>query len=54
VRKDRSDHWPEHYPTRLHCQYCKKGTSRWRCSKCLVSLCLNDNNNCFYAYHCDR
>ena len=52
VRYDGFDHWPE--PMELksaqRCKFCT-GSSRTRCVKCNVYLCLSKDKNCFMYFH---
>jgi hypothetical protein len=51
VRTDKIGHWPEYSPQRERCAFCNGGYSRWHCTKCKVTLCLNVHANCFVDYH---
>ena len=50
IRSDQVGHWPIHCE-RGRCKHCVTGTTRWKCQKCSLHLCLNDKNNCFYSFH---
>ncbi len=50
VRHDMLDHWAVH-GERHRCRHCEKGFTRWKCSKCGVYLCLNENSNCCFYFH---
>ena len=54
VRTDRVDHWPDNLQSKQRCKnFGCKGFTRDQCVKCLVPLCFNGNNNCFYVLsHC--
>lgn len=41
VRNDNLGHWPLHCDKWGRCNLCPKGVSRWRCQKCNVFRCLN-------------
>lgn len=45
VRYDNLGHWPLHCDKQGRCNLCPKGVSRWRCQKCNVFRCLNQE--CF-------
>lgn len=52
VRYDSIDHLPIHIGKRMRCKNINcTGTTRFSCRKCNVSLCLNENANCFISYH---
>ena len=52
VRYDSVDHLPIHSGKRMRCKITNcTGTTRFSCRKCGVSLCLNENTNCFISYH---
>lgn len=52
VRYDSVDHLPIHSGKRMRCKNTNcTGTTRFSCRKCGVSLCLNENTNCFISYH---
>ena len=51
VRYDNTNHFPMIQKKRNRCRLCTKGYTSWRCSKCLVHLCLVPDRNCFLSYH---
>lgn len=50
TRKDNFAHWPMH-TTKGRCRNCTTGTSRLKCQKCDVRLCLTKSKNCFVDFH---
>ena len=50
VRKDGLDHLPDWAVRRERCQHCN-AHAHLKCMKCDVSLCVNKDRNCFYAYN---
>ena len=54
TRFNQVKHMPE-YGNRNRCAYCSTKTqvqrSPWSCKTCEVSLCLNNDRNCFSLYH---
>ncbi|TRY94756.1 hypothetical protein DNTS_021627 [Danionella cerebrum] len=55
TRYDGADHWPEQVTEGEEAQRCQFGgcekTSRVRCLKCCVFLCISRNHNCFLKFH---
>lgn len=47
-RQDNTGHFPEKIEKQLRCTVCHFRI-RWRCKKCLVTLCVE--RNCFELYH---
>ncbi|KRZ47512.1 hypothetical protein T02_15959 [Trichinella nativa] len=50
ARFDKFAHWPEIINQKNRCRNCQK-TSRVRCVKCNIHLCLTQQRNCFKIYH---
>ena len=54
ARYDGYDHWPEviaqKSAQRCKLEYCSK-SSRTKCTKCNVYLCLSSDRNCFKSFH---
>ena len=51
VRYDSLAHWPQFSQKRMRCKHCPSRYTHILCSKCKVGLCLNDQKNCFMAFH---
>lgn len=53
VRLDKCDHFPKTDWKRGRCKYPNcSGYTSFKCTKCLVYLCVTKTKNCFYEYHC--
>lgn len=53
VRLDKCDHFPKTDGKRGRCKYPNcSGYTSFKCTKCLVYLCVTKTKNCFYEYHC--
>lgn len=50
IRYDGIEHFPEACP-RGRCKNCRSGTTRIRCRKCQMQLCLFPERNCFFDFH---
>lgn len=52
IRYDGQDHLAKYSEARLRCKLKScDSKSQIICSKCKVHLCINNHNDCFYAYH---
>lgn len=52
VQWDNLGHYPCHTESKIRCKKPNcSGRSRWKCIKCEVHLCLEENKNCFIDFH---
>ena len=51
LRFDSKDHFPDYVEANGRCKFCPNGSTRMKCVKCDIYLCLVPKRNCFRHFH---